>query len=97
MVSLRSLVAGAALMAAPIMAALTPAQIVDGTNSLTEKSRALLGPAESINLVNSPLIVIGQGPFPVRLTPALAWGPSLLTSCRHSSPASSTSSPLPPP
>ncbi|KAK3988382.1 hypothetical protein QBC44DRAFT_292940 [Cladorrhinum sp. PSN332] len=65
MVSLRTLVTSAvAFMAAPSLAALTPAQIIDGINALTTKSRALQTPAQSITLVNSPLIVIGQGPFP---------------------------------
>jgi len=65
MVSLRSLVAGVALIAAPVMAALTPAQLVDGINMLTSKSQALQAPANSITIINAPLIIIGQGPFPV--------------------------------
>ena len=66
MVSLRSLVTGAAaLMAAPIMAALTPTQLSDGINQLTTKSQALQAIAQSITIVNAPLLIIGQGPFPV--------------------------------
>lgn len=65
MVSLRSLVAGVALIAAPVMAALTPGQLADGIKILTTKSQALQAPAQSITLLNAPLIVIGQGPFPV--------------------------------
>ncbi len=66
MVSLRSLVTGAAaLMAAPIMAALTPTQLSDGINQLTNKFQALQTVAQSITIINAPLIVIGQGPFPV--------------------------------
>lgn len=51
-------------MASTAMAAATPQQIADGINSLTQKSSALQGPAQSITILNAPLIVIGQGPFP---------------------------------
>lgn len=79
MVSLRSLVTGAvALMAATVNAALTPQQIADGINRITEKSRALQEPAQSITIVNAPLIVIGQGPFPVRLAYVAVQTPSSL-------------------
>jgi hypothetical protein len=67
MVSLRSLIVGAALLVAPVIAAVTPAQIADGIKSITDKSRALQAPAQSITILNAPLIVIGQGPFPVCL------------------------------
>jgi hypothetical protein len=95
MVSLRSLVAGAALMAAPIMAALTPAQIADGLKSLTVKSQALQGPAQSITIVNAPLIIIGQGPLPVpsQLVPLLAF--LLLIAYRPLSAGLPTSSQVP--
>jgi hypothetical protein len=64
MVSFRALVAGAALMAAPAMAALTPAQIIDGLNSMTTKSN------DALPDTNAP----GEGPYPVRsqLAPPLA-------------------------
>ncbi|KAI1827273.1 UVI-1 [Xylaria intraflava] len=52
-------------MAASAMAAATPQQIADGINSITQKSQALQTPAQSITVLNAPLIVIGQGPFPV--------------------------------
>lgn len=56
-----------ALAAAPfVISAATPAQMVKHFGVLTEKSRALQGPAKSITIVNGPLIIIGQGPFPVR-------------------------------
>jgi hypothetical protein len=32
---------------------------------ITQKSQALQAPAQSISLINGPLILIGQGPFPV--------------------------------
>jgi len=44
--------------------ALTPAQIVSNIQMITQKSQALQGPAQSITIINGPLIVIGQGPFP---------------------------------
>ncbi|KAK4167931.1 hypothetical protein QBC43DRAFT_229374 [Cladorrhinum sp. PSN259] len=65
MVSIRSLFTSAvAMMALPVMGALTPAQIADGIKTLTTKSQALQPAAQSITLVNAPLIIIGQGPFP---------------------------------
>lgn len=51
-------------MASAAMAAASPQQIADSIDSLTQKSTALQGPAQSITLLNAPLIVIGQGPFP---------------------------------
>jgi hypothetical protein len=53
-----------AVMAATACAALTPSQLADGIRSITQKSQALQAPAQSITIVNAPLIVIGQGPFP---------------------------------
>ncbi len=68
MVSLRYLVTGAiALMAVTVNAAATPQQIADGIKSIAQKSQALQAPAQSISIINAPLIVIGQGPFPVCL------------------------------
>ncbi|KAJ8122435.1 hypothetical protein ONZ43_g1371 [Nemania bipapillata] len=51
-------------MASTAMAAATPQQIADAIGSLTQKSQALQAPAQSITILNAPLIVIGQGPFP---------------------------------
>jgi hypothetical protein len=42
----------------------TPTQVVSTIKQLTQKAHALQKPAQSISLVNGPLIVIGQGPFP---------------------------------
>ncbi|RYC61846.1 hypothetical protein CHU98_g4343 [Xylaria longipes] len=56
--------AAGAVMAASAMAALSPTQIADGLRKITDQSRNLQGPAQSITIVNAPLIVIGQGPFP---------------------------------
>ncbi|KAK5651779.1 hypothetical protein OQA88_11646 [Cercophora sp. LCS_1] len=66
MLSLRSIVTGAlAMTAATASAAATPQQIADGLRSLTQKHQALQAPAQSITILNAPLIVIGQGPFPI--------------------------------
>jgi hypothetical protein len=68
MVSFRSLaVATLAAFAVPAFAAITPAQVVENLRMLTTKSQALQAPAQQINVVNGPLIIIGQGPFPVRV------------------------------
>ena len=39
-------------------------QIVTTIKDLTKRSQDLQAPAQSINLLNGPLIIIGQGPFP---------------------------------
>ncbi|KAK3896605.1 hypothetical protein C8A05DRAFT_48406 [Staphylotrichum tortipilum] len=46
------------------MAAASPAQIADAIESITKQSEALQAPAQSITILNAPLIAIGQGPFP---------------------------------
>ncbi|EPS45967.1 hypothetical protein H072_24 [Dactylellina haptotyla CBS 200.50] len=56
--------AALAILAAPSFAAVTPTQVVSNIKILTSKSKALQGPAQSISLINGPLIVIGLGPFP---------------------------------
>ncbi|CCC09418.1 hypothetical protein SMACR_05165 [Sordaria macrospora] len=52
------------VVAQPVTRALTSNQMVDGLKQLTTKANALERPAKSITVVNSPLIVIGQGPWP---------------------------------
>jgi hypothetical protein len=54
----------AAMAAVPALAALSPAQVVSNIKMLTQKSQALQAPAQSITIINGPLIIIGQGPFP---------------------------------
>ncbi|KAJ8115825.1 hypothetical protein ONZ43_g4583 [Nemania bipapillata] len=56
--------AAGAVMAATAMAALTPAQIADSLKTVTVLSQNLQGQAQSITIVNAPLTIIGQGPFP---------------------------------
>ncbi|KAL2061496.1 hypothetical protein VTL71DRAFT_6873 [Oculimacula yallundae] len=63
MVSLRNIVAMIALTV-PVIAQTTPAQVVDNIKLLTQKSQALQGPAQSVTLLNGPLVIIGLGPFP---------------------------------
>ena len=65
MVSLRSLVVGVALIAAPVMAVFTSTQVANGIDQLTGQTQALEPIANSISIFNAPLIVIGLGPFPV--------------------------------
>jgi hypothetical protein len=67
MVSFRTIFASA--LALSVSAAqVTPAQVVSNIKSITAKSQALQQPAQSISIVNGPLIVIGQGPFPKIIT-----------------------------
>ncbi|KAM0323542.1 hypothetical protein ACHAQA_008823 [Verticillium albo-atrum] len=61
---LKSAVAALAVCSAAVLGQATPAQVVDNIQSLTTKSQALQGPAQSISIVNGPLLLIGQGPFP---------------------------------
>jgi hypothetical protein len=81
MVSLRNIVALIAL-AVPVIAQTTPAQVVQNIQLLTQKSQALQAPAQSISIFNGPLILVGQGPFPV--SPLFS----------HPSPSTSTDSDL---
>jgi hypothetical protein len=42
----------------------TPTQVRDDIQQITWKSQALQQPTQSITIVNGPLIIIGQGPYP---------------------------------
>lgn len=65
MVSFQRIVAAAiAACAVPVIAQTTPAQVVQNINIITQKSQALQAPAQSITIINGPLIIVGQGPFP---------------------------------
>lgn len=64
MVAIQNLFTAALALATPIAAAITSTQMVDNIKMITTKSQALQAPAQSITIINSPLIVIGQGPFP---------------------------------
>ena len=45
--------------------ALATADVVANLATLESKARALQAPAQSLTIFNGPLIVVGQGPFPV--------------------------------
>lgn len=64
MVSFHKILIATLAVIAPITAQTTPAQVVSNIRMLTQKSQALQAPAQSITIINGPLIVIGQGPFP---------------------------------
>lgn len=64
MVAFGKLITSAVALAIPALAALTPAQIVSNIEMITQKSMALQAPANTITLVNAPLLLIGQGPLP---------------------------------
>jgi hypothetical protein len=67
MVSFRTIFASA-LALSVTAAQITPAQVVSNIRMITQKSIALQAPAQSITIVNGPLIIIGQGPFPKLIT-----------------------------
>lgn len=53
------------LLCAPTtFASVTPQELVASIQSVTAKGQALQAPAQSISLVNGPLIVVGLGPYP---------------------------------
>lgn len=68
MVAFGKILASAMALAVPIIAQTTPAQVVSNINTLTQKSQALQAPAQSLSIINGPLIVVGQGPFPQIIT-----------------------------
>ena len=64
MVAFGKLLTSAIALAVPVIAQSTPAQVVSNIKMITQKSQALQAPAQSITIVNGPLIIAGQGPFP---------------------------------
>ncbi|KAJ0269789.1 hypothetical protein CBS470a_013667, partial [Colletotrichum nupharicola] len=62
--TLKFAIAALAICSNTVFGQTTPSQVVSNINMLTQKSQALRAPAESITIVNGPLIVAGQGPFP---------------------------------
>jgi len=44
---------------------MTASQVVTNIKSLTSQSQALQRPATTITIVSGPLVVVGQGPFPI--------------------------------
>jgi hypothetical protein len=68
MISFRNLFTAVVALSVPIAAQTTPTQVVSNIQLLTQKSQALQAPAQSITIINGPLIIIGQGPFPQIIT-----------------------------
>ncbi|KAH7084179.1 hypothetical protein FB567DRAFT_550204 [Paraphoma chrysanthemicola] len=64
MLSLPTILTSLLAIAAPIAAQSPSAQIVANLELLTSKTEALQPIASSISIINGPLIIIGQGPFP---------------------------------
>ncbi|KAJ0363792.1 hypothetical protein COL154_005361 [Colletotrichum chrysophilum] len=64
--TLKFAIAALAICSNTVFGQTTPSQVVSNINMLTQKSEALQAPAESITIVNGPLIVAGQGPFPMQ-------------------------------
>ena len=66
MVSIHStLIRAVAFLALSATADTTPQQVADDINQLSQKSQALQGTAQSITVLNAPLIVLEEGPFRV--------------------------------
>lgn len=65
---------------------MTPTEIVNVILALKAKSQALHPKAQSINLADGPLIVSGQGPYPVILSPFVQshLNASVITDAVHS-------------
>ncbi|KAH6649552.1 hypothetical protein F5144DRAFT_635289 [Chaetomium tenue] len=63
MVSFRSLIASATLIATPLMAALTPTQLYDAIDKMAQDSHDLQAVAESVTVVNAQLVYVEQGPI----------------------------------
>jgi hypothetical protein len=64
MVAFGKIFTSAMALAVPAMTQSTPAQVATNIQLITQKSQALQGPAQSISVINGPLIVVGLGPFP---------------------------------
>ncbi|OHF02680.1 UVI-1 protein [Colletotrichum orchidophilum] len=61
---LKLAVAALAVCSDSVLGQTTPAQVVQNINMVTQKSNALIAPAQKIDIVSGPLIIVGQGPFP---------------------------------
>ncbi|KFZ01123.1 hypothetical protein V501_10193 [Pseudogymnoascus sp. VKM F-4519 (FW-2642)] len=65
MFSIAKLFAVALAATTVVTAATTPQQVVECFRALTHNAKSLERTAQSISVINAPLIVIGQGPFAV--------------------------------
>jgi hypothetical protein len=89
MVSFHKIFLASLAMVAPIVAQTTPEQVVTNLKMITQKSQALQAPAQSITIINGPLIIIGQGPFPqiiAGFTDIVATGTTALAQMQGMSP-----------
>lgn len=68
-----SILATLAALSSGVVAQFSGAQVVESINDLTTKSQNLIPQAQSITIVNAQLFIIGQGPFPVRITYSLLY------------------------
>jgi len=80
MVALRSLLAGIAIIAAPLVSAIEPADVALGLGRMAAQAEALQRPASEITIINAPLIVVGQGPYPASPPTSAVCSSSALTS-----------------
>ncbi|KAK0377859.1 UVI-1 protein [Colletotrichum limetticola] len=65
---LKLAVAALAICSDSVLGQTTPAQVVQNIDMVTKKSNDLIAPAQKIDLVSGPLLVIGLGPFPKIIT-----------------------------
>ncbi|EXF80122.1 UVI-1h [Colletotrichum fioriniae PJ7] len=73
---LKLAVAALAICSDSVLGQTTPAQVVQNINMVTKKSNDLIAPAQKINVVSGPLLIVGLGPFPVSRASSVAapWG-----------------------
>ncbi|UQC78231.1 UVI-1 [Colletotrichum lupini] len=65
---LKLAVAALAICSDSVLGQTTPAQVVQNIDMVTKKSNDLIAPAQKIDLVSGPLLIIGLGPFPKIIT-----------------------------
>ncbi len=57
----------AALGSRAVAQVISATVVVANVNTLTDKCKALAAPAQQLSIVNAPLLLIGQGPWVVRV------------------------------
>lgn len=62
-----SVLATLATLGSGALSALTGVQVVQNIDTITTKSRVLIEPVKQLSIMNAPLLLIGQGPWPVSL------------------------------
>ncbi|KAI3537275.1 UVI-1 [Colletotrichum abscissum] len=65
---LKLAVAALAICSDSVLGQTTPAQVVQNIDMVTKKSNDLIAPAQKIDLVSGPLLIVGLGPFPKIIT-----------------------------